>query len=174
LDVELAKDIVALQGREKFSPTYITQIEYEQYDRAQLKNKIASILIGEYIAGEALRYVVLHLQEHNLDSKKTKELLDGISTYKKIDTYHGKFAIEIHHLLGFVANADLENIYFFDELDNYKKDLVLKNTIAHFTNADRVTLEKEILLDFDISSNLSQKSFKVLRFKKSLINFIRK
>jgi len=151
LDLELAKDIVALEEQEDFTPVYITQEENKKFSRQELKNKIVSALVGEYVTGEALRYVILHLQEHNLDAKKLKSLLNEVYTSKNNATYHGRFAIEIHHLLSRVMDTNLSSIHFMVELNDKQKVEVLKDTISNFNQADKVTLNENILLDFDIS-----------------------
>ena len=158
LDLELAKDILRLN--DNLPTEYIIKEEIAEYEVYQLKNKIASILLGQFVLAESYRCVIEILK----DSKLTADILvKSAATFEQelsVNTNYGKFSIGVRQLLIDVINSNIDEVYFFDDVSSEHEKLeILNNTMTIFNQIDKVILDDTLLDDFEITKEAFHRKF---------------
>jgi len=162
LDFEIAKQINFLNALEQENLKkikYFTKDEYENFTFLKLKEKIAHALVDEFISAEAIRYIVLTLQNHNLRESSFNKIVAEIEKFTDKNTNHSIYASKILYQLNQIRNMIIDQVVFFDDLSYDDTDIVLQNTMTNFEQADRIILDDTLLKDIGITTELYMEKF---------------
>lgn len=157
LELELAKNILYLTTKDKkdlLKIDYITFEEYNTLTTLELKDKIASSLLHEYLNAETIRYVSLTLKDHNLTKQSFQNIISDVETYITNSTAHGLYSRETLKLLRAIQNTSIDDVAFFTDLPKDEKNVVIENTVAIFEKADNVILDDTLLKVLGINKEI--------------------
>ncbi|MFA6138736.1 MAG: hypothetical protein WC667_11695 [Sulfurimonas sp.] len=107
----------------------------------------------DLIRAEAYRYAINILQNTSSTLKTLNSLVRKFKPYSKQKTIFGVFSTTLNELLSDVINWKKDKEYIFNDISNEDDKLtVIKNTIQNFEQLDLMTLNQELVADFEITN----------------------